>query len=384
MKNNKFLFWGTLIMGMVALLAAACATTGGSGTPPAPDKQAAQLAAKINAVKAGSAQAEGGTVRLAGDVNLTGSLTVPEGLTLDLSADGAVLRLRNGATLTVDGTVNTRGHGDAGKGWVDGGLCVEDGETVINGSGTIRLQSKGCLLNIWSGKRHLTLDGVTLLGIADNTHPLVQVGGGGELVMKSGAITGNARIGRSPGGGLVVHDKGTTFTMEGGAISGNSTQDKENASGGGVFVGNDATFTMSGGAITDNSATGGTYANGGGVFISDAVFTMSGGTISGNAAASGNGGNGGGVRVSGSISTFTMQGGTIYGKADSLPAGTDASLANSARGGASLDVYKSTAKWGRGGTYKGGESQTGGGDIVHSDPDSHVGTDATLIAIPAK
>jgi hypothetical protein len=76
-----------------------------------------------------------------------------------------------------------------------------------------------------------------------------------------------------------------------------------------------------------------------------------------------------------------MEGGTIYGKASSLPAGTDASLANSAQNYASLEVYNATAKWGTGGTYtKGGVPQTGGGGIVHSDPNDGGGTDDTLIA----
>jgi hypothetical protein len=71
-----------------------------------------------------------------------------------------------------------------------------------------------------------------------------------------------------------------------------------------------------------------------------------------------------------------MEGGTIYGNVDSLPAGTDASLANSARQGVSLHVEDGTAKWGTGGMYtKSGASQPGGSDIGT--------TDDTLIAMPA-
>jgi hypothetical protein len=75
--------------------------------------------------------------------------------------------------------------------------------------------------------------------------------------------------------------------------------------------------------------------------------------------------------------TFTMEGGTIYGKTGSLPDGSEPSLANSASNNtASLSVY-ATAKWGAGGAYtKGGEPQTGGSDIGS--------TDDTLIAIPAQ
>jgi hypothetical protein len=58
--------------------------------------------------------------------------------------------------------------------------------------------------------------GVTLVGVADNDAPLINVGNGGEFVMKSGAITGNIRVGDGWvfGGGVEVN--GGTFTMEGG------------------------------------------------------------------------------------------------------------------------------------------------------------------------
>jgi hypothetical protein len=83
------------------------------------DPAAAQLAADLNAVKAG-------TVKLSGEVYLTTGLTVPAGVTLDPTAEGAVL-LENGATLTVDGTVNARGYGNG----VAGGLRIGDGTAVI-------------------------------------------------------------------------------------------------------------------------------------------------------------------------------------------------------------------------------------------------------------
>lgn len=264
---------------------------------------AARLAAEINALKAGSGASNGGTVTLSGDVRLTTglavpagvSLNVPPGVTLDLSADGGSLELRNGAVLTVDGTVNAGGHGDQGKGWVEGGLRIGDGTTVINGSGTIRLRSKGCLLNIGSdkGKRQLTLDGVTLVGIADNDASLVQVGEGGGLLMKSGAITGNTT--NEGGGGVNVHNG--TFAMSGSAtVSGNTSNDDV---GGGVFVGDNGSFTMSDRATVSGNTTA---QSGGGVFVSKGTFTMSGSaSVSGNTSAS----TSGGVWFEGS-GTFTM------------------------------------------------------------------------------
>jgi hypothetical protein len=374
--------------------------------------------------------------------------------------------------LTVNGTVNATGHGDHGKGWVEGSLRMGDGEAVIAGTGTINLTSKGRLLNIGSdkGKRKLTLDGVTLVGLPDNDSSLVGIGENGELILKSGAITGNTYNSNDLAGGGGVDVWHGTFTMEGGAISGNSANGKDgedgrgggvdiggkavftmtggeisgntaqgrNALGGGVNGDGEASFTLSGGAISGNTLTASRNAGGGGVNLNHGSFTMTGGTITANTASGDNegmgggvrlgmsstftltggtitgnsakgkavSGNGGGIRVeNGSVFTmkggaisgntagdgrgggvivqmgdsptvFIMEGGTIYGKADNLPAGTDASLANSARQGASLLVSRSTAKWGTGGAYtKGGASQTGGSDIGD--------TDDTLIAVPA-
>jgi hypothetical protein len=160
-------------------------------------------------------------------VNLTTGLTVPVGITLDLTAEGASFELRDGVALTVDGTVNASGHGGQGKGWVAGGLRIGDGTTVINGSGTIRLRIKGRLLNVGSDQstRQLTLDGVTLVGWEDNNDSLVEVNNGGALVLKSGAITGNTRAGWTDGGGVSVR-KGV-FRMEGGAIYGYGPNDPD-------------------------------------------------------------------------------------------------------------------------------------------------------------
>jgi hypothetical protein len=402
---------------------------------------AARLAADINAAKPGS------TVTLSGRAALNTALTVPEGVTLDLTAEGAALELQDGAVLTVNGVVNATGHGDHGAGWVEGSLRMGDEEAVIDGSGTINLTSKGRLLNIGSdkGKRQLTLVGVTLVGLPDNDSPLVGVHENGAFILKSGAITGNTLTSDKYAGGGGVGVWRGTFTMEGGTISGNSANGIEGSSGGGVHVGEDAVFTMRGGAITDNSVTGDKYAGGGGIggtsrgmFIMEGgmicgnsangkggsgvyidgeavfimsggeitgntasaewpggggvsvwqgTFTMEGGTISGNSANGKGGSSGGGISIGGESSTFTIQGGTIYGKADRIPAGTDASLANSARFGASLNVYrKATAKWGTGGTYtKGGVSQSDGSDIAAPIKDGQGSTDDnTLIAVPGK
>ncbi|MDR1468365.1 MAG: hypothetical protein LBT00_03635, partial [Spirochaetaceae bacterium] len=315
--KEKRVTWGipaALLAFAVVLGGCASAPTnsGGGGNNAA---AAAKLAKDLNAIKAGSAKVSGGTVTLSDRVGLKKALTVPEGVTLDLTAEGAALELEDGAVLTVNGTVKTSGHGDHGKGWVEGSLRVGDGAAVINGSGTINLASKGRLLNIGGDRdrrRQLTLDGVMLAGLPDNDHSLVGIYENSALILKSGAITGNTRLSdtHASGGGVEVY-KGT-FTMESGAISGNSAQGKDGSSGGGVNIGEEAVFTMTGGEITGNSASGDIYSSGGGVDVWRGTFTMEGGAISGNSTNGKEGSEGGGVNI-GKEAVFTMTGGEITG-----------------------------------------------------------------------
>jgi hypothetical protein len=330
----------------------------------------------------GSARASGNTVTLTKGTVIQRDLTVPAGVTLEITGDGG-LYLRDNITITVNGTVNAPPYR----------IGFDDGANArtmtINGNGTINLTGKGKLFHI-EGRdgvaRKLTLDGVTLVGIADNDSPLVGVWEGGELVLVSGAITGNST---SSGGAGVVVGNGGTFTMSGGAITDNTSSDV----GGGVGVWH-STFTMSGGEISGNTAS-----QSGGIWLEGGIFIMKGGTISGNTSGDNGGGVdvyegstfimeggvisgntavfGGGVRVW-DQSTFIMEGGTIYGS-------NEGNNSNKA-GGASLRVNANAtaAKWGTGGTYtKGGVNQTGGSAIVTGTA-SRINTDDTLIAIPAR
>ncbi|MDR2246784.1 MAG: hypothetical protein LBE17_09005, partial [Treponema sp.] len=149
MKENRFFGAETprVLTAMAALLLsfglvlAGCASSG-TGSPDGVANltaQAAKLAKDINALRAGRAVVNGGTVTLTGWAGLKTDLTVPEGVTLDLTAEGTALELQDGAVLTVNGTVKTSGHGDHGRGWVEGSLRVGDGAAVIAGGGTINL-----------------------------------------------------------------------------------------------------------------------------------------------------------------------------------------------------------------------------------------------------
>jgi uncharacterized repeat protein (TIGR02543 family) len=197
------------------------------------------------------------------------------------------------------------------------------GDTVER---TLGLSSNGPIFTLESGVTLTLENNITLQGRNDNTASLVRVNSGGTLVMNTGSkISDNTSSDSYPGGGGAgVHVySGGTFTMNGGAISGNTSSYHGGgvSSGDGVFVMNGGeisgntspnygggvtagTFTMNGGQISGNTC-GSAYA-GGGVYAS--TFTMNGGIVSGNTAR-----HGGGVSVPGPGGTITMRGGTISG-----------------------------------------------------------------------
>ncbi len=116
----------------------------------------------------------------------------------------------------------------------------------------------------------------------------------GAFNMYSGTITGFTP---TANGGVFLYEN-CTFTMAGGKISNNTSQ---NGTGGGVYVNENCTFTMTGGTISENTAPRG----GGGVY-NKGTFTMIDGTISKNTSSERNGGG-----VEGSGGTITMEGGRI-------------------------------------------------------------------------
>jgi uncharacterized repeat protein (TIGR02543 family) len=197
---------------------------------------------------------------------------------------------------------------------------------TLRGNGnTVQLSGKGILLTLGAesgSSLKLALQDITLKGVASNNRYLIGVDDQGTLETKAGScITGNKSSGN--GGGVVINSG--TFTMSGGAVSGNT-----GIAGGGVLV--SGTFTMNGGAVSGNTGSSGgggvyvpggpffmnagavsgntaTYADGGGVFVNfGETFTMTGGAVSGNTAYS----HGGGVYAVGT-GTFTMSGGSVSG-----------------------------------------------------------------------
>jgi len=252
--------------------------------------------------------------------SVSGGWTVPEGavnLCLNGQTISGSITVGSGASLTLTDC------SDSGK---------VQGEVLVNGG----------KLELYSG----TITGGVQVGKKGGTYQI-----GSSFTMYGGAITGNEDYGGVFLVGTTNHIAPPSFTMHGGTISDN-TAGASDGGGGGVYVGEKCSFTMDGGTITGNTATAG---NGGGIYIhfNAGNVSISNATITDNkASATGNTnyGHGGGiysergvtvknVTITGNNSTY--EGGGIYGKgAITL---TDATVT----GNNQYDVY-----------YDGGESTT--------------------------
>jgi hypothetical protein len=109
------------------------------------------------------------------------------------------------------------------------------------------------------------------------------MGGGVFLTYADFTMSGSAKIsdntvktGFQNAGGGGVYMPNSTFTMEGGEISGNTAEGTTFVSGGGVYYGTGSSFYLKGGVIKDNILKYKTYGAGGGVYLIGASFVMSG------------------------------------------------------------------------------------------------------------
>jgi len=220
-------------------------------------------------------------------------------------------------TVPTDGEVNLCLNGQT----INGKITVGSGATLTltDCSDSGRVQGEvlvnGGKLELYSG----TITGGVQVGKKGADYQT-----GSSFTMYGGAITGNEDYGGVFLVGTTNHIDPPSFTMHGGTISDN-TAGASDGGGGGVYVGEKCSFTMDGGTITGNTATAG---NGGGIYIhfNAGNVSISNATITGNkASATGDTryGHGGGiysergvtvknVTITGNNSTFA--GGGIYGK----------------------------------------------------------------------
>ncbi len=235
---------------------------------------------------------------------------------------GGGVYVRGNGSFTMDGGTISNNTADNNG----GGVYVDINSTFTMNGGTIsgntvNLENGG---GVYVGGGTFTMNGGTIAdntasvsggGVAMNTSATFEMNGGkitgntaesyaggidvyGEFIMNDGEISGNSA---ATGGGIVVGGA-QVFTLNGGTISGNTSQ---NNGGGGVYVSENATFTMTGGEISDNEAL--TIVGIGGGIYSKGKFEMTGGKISGN-----HGQNGGGIGL-GETSDTLISGGEISG-----------------------------------------------------------------------
>ena len=171
------------------------------------------------------------------------------------------------------------------------------------------------MIELVSASASLTLSNIVIDGAectVDATHAaetdsIIKAANGGTIVLNSGAILQNNKA-MQFGSGILANNR-VNITMEDGAIIRNNTN-RNYELGGGILIGNGSTFTMNGGEISGNTANGG-----GGVAIIGSTMVMNGGTISNNSTykTSGQGSYGAGVYVadyanaSGGGTLFTAQ-----------------------------------------------------------------------------
>ena len=148
---------------------------------------------------------------------------------------------------------------------VNGSLTIMDSSE--NGDGRITGAS-GTAVMLRSGTEEapasFTMDGGT---IADNGGGIDVRSGNGIITLNKGKITG------CKNSEAIYINSGSSFTMNGGSITGNDTT----AAKAPVFIYN-GSFTMNGGSITENVGE-----DVGGVYLEHGRFTMNGGAITGNA-----------------------------------------------------------------------------------------------------
>ena len=198
----------------------------------------------------------------------------------------------------------------------------------LGGKTIHRYKLGGYMIELKDATASLTLQDVVIDGArysvaaenAAETDSIIKAASGGTIELKSGAILENNKAAQFGSGILAIN--GVEITMEDGAVIRNNTN-RNYELGGGILLGNGSTFTMNGGEISGNTANGG-----GGVAIIGSTMVMNGGKISNNSTykTTGQGSYGAGVYVAdyanasgGDIlfkpkpASFEMNGGKITG-----------------------------------------------------------------------
>ena len=274
------------------------------------------------------------TVRLAGDISISSTLTVNRAVTLDLNGhvlkyesanNGSVIVVENGGQLTIeDSNTSNLSHkfNPNGKLWVldeASGTEAVTGGVITGGTGTDISTFGGTTWYCGGGALiknggSLTMRGGNIIGCS------AECGGGvcidseqGQFSMSGGSIAGC--VASDIGGGVFASG---TFKMSGQAVIRSCTAESatQYVCGGGVYVNVSSSFEMSDTAIIEGCqaiSTSSNSSNGGGVYVSSSSFVMSNeAKIEGCQAISNssNSSNGGGVHLANNTK-FTLSGNAV-------------------------------------------------------------------------
>ena len=313
------------------------ALIGGSETPAASGAVTdVSTAADLIAAIANSAV---GTVKLAGDISISTSLTVKRTVTLDLNGhvlkyesanEGSVIVVEGGGNLTLTDSNDEKVH-RFNKSVMPWALAADDatGENFVDVSGGVITGGTGTDLSTYGGTTwycgggaliknggSLTMRGGNIIGCS------AECGGGvcidserngepGQFSMSGGSIIGC--VASNSGGGVFASGK---FQMSDKAVIRSCTVEStiQLICGGGVYVNGSSSFEMSGEAKIEGCQAISTSAYGGGVYVSSSSsFVMTAkAEIEGCRAISNsaNSSKGGGVHLA-NATTFTLSGSAV-------------------------------------------------------------------------
>lgn len=280
-----------------------------------------------------------GTVKLAGDISISTSLTVKRTVTLDLNGhvlkyesanEGSVIVVEGGGNLTLTDSNDEKVH-RFNKSVMPWALAADDatGENFVDVSGGVITGGTGTDLSTYGGTTwycgggaliknggSLTMRGGNIIGCS------AECGGGvcidserngepGQFSMSGGSIIGC--VASNSGGGVFASGK---FQMSDKAVIRSCTVEStiQLICGGGVYVNGSSSFEMSGEAKIEGCQAISTSAYGGGVYVSSSSsFVMTAkAEIEGCRAISNsaNSSKGGGVHLA-NATTFTLSGSAV-------------------------------------------------------------------------
>ena len=279
------------------------------------------------------------TVKLAGDISISSSLTVNRTVTLDLNGqvlkyvgenEGSVIVVEGSGKLTLTDSNDEKVH-RFNKSVMPWALAADDatGENFVDVSGGVITGGTGTDLSTYGGTTwycgggaliknggSLTMRGGNIIGCSAECGGGVCVDSGrngepGQFSMSGGSIIGC--VASNSGGGVFASGK---FQMSGPAVIRSCTVEStiQLICGGGVYVNGSSSFEMSGEAKIEGCQAISTSAYGGGVYVSSSSsFVMTAkAEIEGCRAISNsaNSSKGGGVHLS-NATTFTLSGSAV-------------------------------------------------------------------------